>query len=94
MNSKTSLGNSSSGRSRHVRSVVKVGAVMNRDVAKHIESGNTSPTSSVRRNSSMLSKSSWSRISTDMKYNPYWPIRWEELKPEDLPRILNLNVPG
>ena len=55
MNSKTSLGNSSSGRSRHVRSVVRVGAVMNRDVAKHIESGNTSPMSSVRRNSSMLS---------------------------------------
>ena len=21
-----------------------------------------------------------------MKYHPYWPIRWEELKPEDLPR--------
>jgi len=31
---------------------------------------------------------SWSRISTDMKYHPYWPIRWEELKPEDLPRFV------
>jgi len=34
----------------------------------------------------MSSKSSWSRIATDMKYHPYCPIRREELKPEDLPR--------
>ena len=82
MNSKTSPGNSFSGRSRHVRTprnVVRVAAVINRDAAKHIGARNTSPVSSARRNSLMLSKSGWSRISTDMKYHPYWPIRREYL---------------
>ena len=89
VNSKTSPGNSSIGRSRHARTtrnVVRVAAVMNRDAAKQIGARHTSPVSSARRNSMMLGKSSWSRISTDMKYHPYWPIRREELKPEDLPR--------
>ena len=94
VNSKTSPGNTSSGRSRHVRNVVRVASVINRDAAKQIGFRNTSPMSSARRNSSMLRKSSWSRISTDMKYHQYRPIRSEELKPEDLSRILNLNVPG
>ena len=57
---------------------------MNRDAAKHIGARNTSPVSSARRNSLMLSKSSW--ISTDIKYHPFRPIKRQELKPEDLPR--------
>ena len=59
--------------------------MMNRDAAKHIGARNTSPVSSARGISLMLIKSSWLRIATDLKYNPYWPIRREELKPEDLP---------
>ena len=59
---------------------------MNRDAAKHIGARNTSPVSSARRNSLILGKSSWSRISTDMKYHPYRLTRRQELKPEDLPR--------
>ena len=84
-NSKTSPGNTS----RHVRTprnVVRDAAVMRRDAAKHIGARNTSPVSSARRNSLMLSKFSWSRITTDMKYHPYWPTRREELKLEDLSR--------
>ena len=50
------------------RNVVRVAAVIG---AEH-----TSPVSSVRRNSLMLTKSSCQ----------YCPIRREELKPEDLPR--------
>ena len=91
VNSKTSPGNSFSGRSQHVRTprnIARVAAVINRDAVKHIGDRNTSPVTSARRNSLMLSKSSWSRISTDMKYHPYWPIRRHELKPEDLPRRL------
>ena len=44
MNSKTSPGNTSSGRYRHVRTtrnVVMVAAVMNRDAVKHIGARNT-----------------------------------------------------
>ena len=87
VNSKTSPGNSFSGRSQHVRTprnVARVAAVINRDAAKHIGAINTSPVSSARRNSLMLSKSSW--ISTDIEYRPYRPIKQQELKPEDLPR--------
>ena len=90
MNSKASPGNTSSGRSRHVRTprnVVRVAAVMNRDAAKHIGARNTFIMRSARRNSLMLDKSpARSRIASNMKYPPYWPIRREELKPEDLPR--------
>ena len=89
MNSKTSPGNTSSGRSRHVRTprnVVRVAAVMNRDTVKQIVGRNTFIVSSARRNSLMLDKSSRSRIASNMKYHPYWPIRREELKPEELPR--------
>ena len=63
------------------RNVVSVAAVMNRDAAKYIGARNTFSVSSARRN-----KSRWSVIATDMKYHPYWPIRREELKSEDLPR--------
>ena len=55
-NSKTSPGNTS----RHVRTprnVVRDAAVMRRDAAKHIGARNTSPVSSARRNSLMLSSS-------------------------------------
>ena len=54
----TGPGNSSSGRSRHVRTlrnVVRDAAVMNRDAAKHIGARNTSSVSSARRISLMLS---------------------------------------
>ena len=51
VNSKTSPGNSSIGRSRHARTtrnVVRVAAVMNRDAAKQIGARHTSPVSSAR----------------------------------------------
>ena len=76
MKSKTSPGNTSSGRSRHVRTtsnVVRVAAVINRDAIKQIGARNTFIVSSARRNSLMLGKSSWSRIASNMKYHPYWP---------------------
>jgi len=34
----------------------------------------------------------WLRIATDLKYNPYWPIRREELKPEDLPARIQFST--
>ena len=71
---------------RTTRHFVRVAAVMNRDAVKHIGARNTFIVSSARRNSLMLGKSSWPRIASYMKYHPYWPIRREELKPEDLPR--------
>ena len=61
MNSKTSPGNTSSGRSRHVRTprnVARVVEVMNRDVAKRVGARNTFIVSSARRNSLMLGKPS------------------------------------
>ena len=67
--------------------------MMNRDAAKHIGARNTSPVSSARGISLMLIKSSWLRISTDLKYNPYWPIRREELKgSERLCKVVELSV--
>ena len=61
MNRKTSPGNTSRGRSRHVRTtrnVARVAEVMNRDAVKQIGARNTFIVSSARRNFLMLGKSS------------------------------------
>ena len=73
MNSKTSPGNTSSGRSRHVRiprNVVRVAAVMNRDAVKHIGARNTFIVSSARRNSLMIGKSSYFKDSKQYEISP------------------------
>lgn len=89
LNSKSSPGHGHSGRPRTTRNPVNIAAVkraMDRDCGKGIGERGTSPVNSARRNTLGISKSSWSRIKTELRYHPYKPVRKHELKPEDLPR--------
>ena len=84
VNSKSSPGDSHSGRHRTVRTPPiqqAVKAVMDRDAPKKRDDATVSPVSSARRNILGVSKSSWSRITGDLKYHPYKVVRRQELKP-------------
>lgn len=88
-NSSSSPGVSHSGRPRTARTpgnIVLVRDRMNRDSVKQIGDGNVSPVSTTRKNSLQLSKSSWCRISKDLKYHPYKPVRRHELINADYAR--------
>ena len=90
-NSKNSPGDSHSGRRRTIRTPpiqAAVKAVMDRDAPKDRGDPNVSPVNSARRNILAVSKSSWSRITGDLRYHPYKVVRRQELKPQDLPRRL------
>ena len=90
-NSKSSPGASHSGRSRTRRnpqSIAHVKAVMDRDAQKRIGDRDVSPVSTARRNALGIPKSSWARISKDLKYHPYKPVYRHKLFPGDLPRRL------
>ena len=81
-NSKTSPGETHSGRPRTQRTEEKkvtVKAIMDRDSTKEIGDSTESPVNSARRNSSGMSKSSWSRVKLELKYHPYKLIRRQEL---------------
>ena len=47
-----------------------------------------SPINSCRRNSLALDKSAFWRLTKEIRYHPYKPVRRHELKPGDLPRRL------
>ena len=73
-----------SGRMRTVRTapiIAEVKQVMDEDSIAEIGDGH--PVSSCRRNVLGISKSSWSRISKDLHYHPYKPVRCQELKQTD-----------
>ena len=90
-NSKVSPGDSHSGKQRTIRTPPiqqAVKRVMDRDAPKRRDDPNVSPVSSARRNVLGISKSSWSRITGDLKYHPFKVVRRHELKPQDPPRRL------
>jgi len=89
-NTKASPGVTHSGRPRTARTQannVRVKAVMDRDSTKMIGAGDRSPVRSARRNGLGISPASWVRIKQDIKYHPYKPVRRQELKPADYPRL-------
>ena len=88
-NSKTSPGDSHSGRIRTHKTpanTVLVKGVMDRDGPKQLGDPTVSPVSSARRNVLGLDKSTWWRIKLDLRYHPYKVVRRQLLKPADLPR--------
>ena len=88
-NSKSSPGDTHSGRPRTQRTpqnLAAVKAVMDRDAPKQIGDSTVSPVSTARRNVLAIAKSSWSRMKLDLRYHPFKPVRRHELKPQDLPR--------
>ena len=88
-NSKSSPGDTHSGRpttQRTAPNIAAVKAVMDRDATKQMGDATVSPVSSARRNILAIAKSSWSRIKLELRYHPYKPVRRHELKPQDLPR--------
>ena len=73
-NSDKSAGPSHSGRPRTVRTVAdtqRLKAVLDRDSTKRIGDPNVSPVSTARRNVLNIPKSSFSRITKELKYHPY-----------------------
>ena len=84
-NSKASPGGNS-GRRRTVRTLQNkqlLKNVLDRDSTKKINDPTVSPVSSARRNVLNITKSSFSRIVSDLKYHPYRVVRRHELKPGD-----------
>ena len=91
-NSKTSPGNTYSGRPKTQRTPAKKIAIKNvldRDSEKQMGDATVSPVSSARKNVLAIPKSSWSRISSELHYHPYKPIRRQELQPGDYQRRIN-----
>ena len=89
-NSKSSPGDTYSGRARTARTpanIVLVKGVMDRDAVKELGDATLSPVSSARRNVLGLDKSAWWRIKLDLRYHPYRAVRRQLLTPADLPRI-------
>ena len=85
-NSIVSPGDNHSGRRRTVRTdqnKQNLKAVLDRDATKEIGDATKSPVSSARRNVLHLTKSSFSRLVSDLNYHPYKVIRRHELKPGD-----------
>ena len=91
VNSKNSPGASHSGRpktSTSDQNKQRVKAVLDRDRVKEIGDNAVSPISSCRRNALALDKSAFWRLTKDLRYHPYKPVKRHELKPGDLPRRL------
>ena len=89
LNSKTSPGETHSGRPRTVRTPENLEAeknVLDRDGAKELDDPVASPVSSARKNVLGFGKSSWSRIAQDLKYHPFKMVRTQLLKPQDFNR--------
>ena len=77
-NSKTSPGDTHSGRPRTQRTdqnKTAVKTVLNRDAQKRLGDNTVSPVNSARRNVLAIPKSSWSRITLELRYHPFKPVR-------------------
>ena len=91
-NSKTSPGDTYSGRPKTRRTdenKTAVKTVLNRDTQKRLGDNTVSPINSARRNVLAIPKSSWSRITLELRYHPFKPVRRHQLEPADYQRRLN-----
>ena len=91
LNSKTSPGDSYSGRPRSARTpenIQEEKGILDRDSTKDMDDPLTSPVNTARKNLMGLAKSSWSRIVKELKYHPYKMVRTQLLKPQDFNRRL------
>ena len=90
-NSKSSPGVTHSGRPKSSTSdqnKQRVKVVLDRDRVKRLGDNQVSPRSSARRNSLALDKSAWWRLTKELRYHPYKPVKRHELQAGDLPRRL------